>query len=89
MAINDDELKAYVATSAKLIEVQTKANELNREVISLLTESKNSQNDANDKLDKIVKQGEDTSRELFQMKILFFTGIASIIANLISVFLKH
>jgi hypothetical protein len=60
----------------------------NEEIISLLNESKESQKKLDDNINKIVKQNEDASKEMFKLQVLFVTGLLSLIVQVIQIFIK-
>jgi len=41
-----------------------------------------------EKIEKLIKQSEETNRDLFKIQILFLTGVISIIIQVINIFLK-
>ena len=91
--INDQlhkkDLDLILEVNKKAVEIETEVAEQNEEVISLLTTNKERQELMDAKLDKLLKQSEETSRDIFKVQVLFITGLLSLIVQVIQIFLKH
>ena len=60
----------------------------NEEIISLLTQDKEKHEQMHEKLDKIIEKGEETSKDLFKIQVLFVTGLLALVAQIIRIFLR-
>jgi len=87
-SISKQDLEITLKIHEKVIEVQSVVADQNEEIIKLLGSIKEMSDKDKDKLDKLVKQSEETSRDLFQVKILFLTGLLSIVVQIVQIFLK-
>jgi len=79
----------------RAIEINNTVSEQNEDIIRRLTESKERIDKMLDKMDrlyekseKMSKQVEDMNKDIFKIQILFATGIASLIIQLIQMFFK-
>jgi uncharacterized membrane protein YjjP (DUF1212 family) len=86
--INRKDLELIFEVNKKAIEVQTAVAEQNEDIIKSLNDNKTSQEDAHNKLDKILKQSEDTAKDIFKLQVLFITGLLSLVVQIIQIFLK-
>lgn len=86
--INRKDLELIFEVNKKAIEVQTAVAEQNEDIIRSLDDNKTSQEDSHKKLDKILKQSEDTSKDIFKLQVLFITGLLSLVVQIIQIFLK-
>jgi hypothetical protein len=82
------DLEVILEVNKKAIEIETNVADQNEEIISLLNESKESQKKLDDNINKIVKQNEDASKEMFKLQVLFVTGLLSLIVQVIQIFIK-
>ena len=90
--INDNikkkDLDLILEVNRKAIEIETAAVDQNEEIIDLLTSIRDSQKIHDGKIDKIVKQSEDTNRDIFKIQVLFVTGLLSLLIQIIQMFVK-
>jgi len=86
--VNKKDLELILEVNKKAIEIETEVASQNEEIIELLTNNKSLQEKMDEKLDKLVKQGEDTSKDLFRMQVLFITGLLSLVVQIIQIFVK-
>ena len=86
--INKQDLEIILEVNRKVIEVETSVAEQNEEIISLLNDNKATQEKMDEKLDKILEQTEETSKDLFKIQVLFVTGLLALVAQIIQIFLK-
>lgn len=97
--INKKDLELILEVNNKAIEIQTTVIDQNEEVIELLTYAKESKKESdekrdkitdqvNDKLDKLIKQSEELSKDIFKMQVLFITGLIGLFAQVVQLFLK-
>jgi RNA recognition motif-containing protein len=94
--ISKQDLEIIFRVNEKVIAVQSLVADQNEEVINLLENIEDKQvktleanRSINEKLEKIIKQNEDVSRDIFKMNITFAVGILAIVAQVISIFVKH
>ena len=93
--INKKDLELILEVNNKAIEIQTTVIDQNEEVIELLNSAKESDDkhgkmtdQINDKLDKLIKQSEELSKDIFKMQVLFITGLIGLFAQVVQLFLK-
>ncbi|MGI0058142.1 MAG: hypothetical protein ACREBJ_00100 [Nitrosotalea sp.] len=82
------DLEIILEVNKKAVEIENTVAEQNEEIIDLLTANKNLQEKMDEKLDKIVERGEDTSKDLFKIQVLFITGLLALIAQIVQIFLR-
>jgi len=96
--INDalQRIDLILEVNRKAIEIETEVAEQNEEIIDSLgkiqesNESIDAKLDAHDKkLDQLIKQTDETNRDLFRMQVLFVTGLLALVAQIIEIFLKR
>lgn len=86
--VNRKDLQVILEVNKKAIEIETSVAEQNEEIIDLLNANKNLQEKMDEKLDKIVERGEDTSKDLFKIQVLFVTGLLALVAQIIQILLR-
>lgn len=86
--INKKDLQIILEVNKKAVEIETVQVEQNEEIISLLTQNKGKQDKMDEKLDKIIEKGEESSKDLFKIQVLFVTGLLALVAQIIRIFLK-
>lgn len=85
---NKKDLEIILEVNKKAIEIETAVTDQNEEIIGLLNDCKDSQEKMDEKLDKLVKQSEETSKDIFKMQVLFITGLLALVAQIIQIFIK-
>lgn len=68
------DLEVFLELNKKAIEIETEVADQNEEIIL--------------KLDKVIKQVEETNKDIFKIQVLFITGILSLIIQIIQMFIK-
>ena len=86
--LNKRDLEIILEVNKKAIEIETGVADQNEEIISLLTETKNTQIELDTKTDKILKQNEELSKDMFKLQVLFVTGLLSLVMQVIQIFIK-
>ena len=86
--LNKQDLDIVLQVNKKAIELETNVADQNEEIISFLTQGKEKQTKLDEKCDKIIKQNEELSKDMFKLQVLFVTGLLSIILQVIQIFLK-
>jgi len=86
--INRKDLELIFEVNKKAIEVQSAVAEQNEDVMLLLNSNRDSNADIHKKLDKLIKQSDDTAKDLFKIQVLFITGLLSLVVQIIQIFLK-
>lgn len=86
--VNKKDLELILEVNKKAIEIETEVADQNEEIIELLNNNKDIQEKMDEKLDKLVKSSEDTSKDLFRIQVLFITGLLSLVVQIIQIFLK-
>lgn len=100
--INKKDLEVFLEVNKKAIEIEAEVVEQNEEIITLLNASKTQQNALDSrfddvetqiggvdvKIDKIIKQAEEISKDLFKIQVLFITGLLSLVIQIIQIFVK-
>jgi len=87
-SINRKDLELIFEVNKKAIEVQTAVAEQNEDVMQLLNNNRDSNTDIHKKLDKVIKQSDDTAKDIFKLQVLFITGLLSLVVQIIQIFLK-
>lgn len=87
-ALNKKDLEIILEVNKKAIEIETGVADQNEEIIDILIKNKDHQEEVITKLDKIIKQGEEISRDIFKLQVLFVTGLLSLVIQVIQIFLK-
>jgi hypothetical protein len=93
------DLDLILEVNKKAIEIETEVAEQNEEIIDSLDKIKDSHTDLDkkldnrldsqdEKLDKLIKQTDDTNKDLFRMQVLFVTGLITLVAQIVEIFLK-
>ena len=86
--LSKKDLELILEVNKKAVEIETAVAEQNEEIIALLTDSKARQEQMDEKLDKLIKQSEETSRDLFKIQVLFVSGLISLVIQVIQIFVK-
>lgn len=100
--INKKDLEVFLEVNKKAIEIEAEVVEQNEEIISLLNANKIQQDVLDSrfddvetqisgvdvKIDKIIKQAEEISKDLFKIQVLFVTGLLSLVIQIIQIFVK-
>ena len=87
--VNKKDLEIILEVNKKAIEIETGVADQNEETLSSLAELKDKQKELNIKADKIIKQNDDLSKDIFKLQVLFVTGLISLIVQVIQIFLKR
>lgn len=82
------DLELILEVNKKAIEIQSEVVEQNEEIIDSLSEIKKTQAEHDEKIDKLVKQSEETNKDLFRIQVLFVTGLLSLAIQIIQIFIK-
>lgn len=82
------DLELILEVNKKAIEIQSEVVEQNEEIIDSLSEIKKTQSEHDEKIDKLVKQAEETNKDLFRIQVLFVTGLLSLAIQIIQIFIK-
>jgi uncharacterized coiled-coil protein SlyX len=86
--VNKKDLELILEVNKKAIEIETEVATQNEEIIDLLTANKERSEKMDEKLDKLVKQSDDTTKDLFRIQVLFITGLLSLVIQIIQIFVK-
>jgi hypothetical protein len=86
--VNKKDLEIILEVNKKAVEIETAVADQNEEIIELLNDCKRNQEDTSEKVDKILKLSEDTSKDLFKIQVLFVTGLLALVAQIVQIFLK-
>jgi len=86
--LSKKDLELILEVNKKAVEIETAVAEQNEEIIALLTDNKARQEQMDEKLDKLIKQSEETSRDLFKIQVLFVSGLISLVIQVIQIFVK-
>ncbi len=82
------DLELILEVNKKAIEIETEVADQNEEIIEALSDIKKAQEKQDEKIDKLVKQSEDTNKDLFRIQVLFVTGLLSLVIQVLQIFLK-
>lgn len=86
--LNKRDLEIILEVNKKAIEIETGVADQNEEIISLLNQNKDTQQEINEKAEKIIKQNDELSKDIFKLQVLFVTGLLSLVIQIIQIFLK-
>lgn len=86
--VNKRDLEIILEVNRKAVEIETAVADQNEEIISLLNDNQKSQEQIEDKLDKILEKSEETAKDLFKIQVLFVTGLLALVAQIIQIFIK-
>jgi hypothetical protein len=93
--INKKDLEIILEVNRKAIEIETEVADQNEEIICLLNKSKikieefdKKLEEHNKKMDKLIDLQESTNKDIFKIKVLFVTGLFSLIIQIIQIFNK-
>ena len=85
---NKKDLEIILEVNKKAIEIETAVTDQNEEIIGLLNDNQKSHEEIEKKLDKLLEQAEDTSKDLFKIQVLFVTGLLALVAQIVQIFLR-
>ena len=85
---NKRDLEIILEVNRKAVEIETAVADQNEEIITLLNNSKTNQEKIEEKIDKILENSEETSKDLFKIQVLFVTGLLALVAQIIQIFIK-
>lgn len=86
--VNKKDLEIILEVNKKAVEIETEVAGQNEEIIRLLKNNEVFQEEIKLKTDKIIDQNEDTSRDIFTMRILFIVGLLGLVGQIVSILLK-
>jgi hypothetical protein len=86
--VNKRDLEIILEVNRKAVEIETAVADQNEEIINLLNDNQKSQEQIEEKLDKILEKSEETSKDLFKIQVLFVTGLLALVAQIIQIFIK-
>ena len=86
--VSKRDLEIILEVNRKAVEIETAVADQNEEIISLLNDNQKSQEQIEEKLDKILEKSEETSKDLFKIQVLFVTGLLALVAQIIQIFIK-
>ena len=93
---NKKDLEIILEVNKKAVEIETTVAEQNEEIISLLSDNKALTERMDRKLDelverkinKLLEKSEETSKDLFKIRVLYIAAILTIVGQIIEIFLK-
>ena len=86
--LNKKDLELILEVNKKAIDIQTVVAEQHEDILENLVDLKKNQITQGEKIDKLVKQSEDTNRDIFKIQILFLSGLFSLIIQVIQLWKK-
>ena len=86
--VNKKDLEIILEVNRKAVEIETAVADQNEEIIGLLNDNQNSQENIEEKVDKLLKHAEETSKDLFKIQVLFISGLLALVAQIIQIFVK-
>lgn len=86
--VKKQDLELILEVNRKAIEIETEVADQNEEIIEALSDIKKVQEKQDEKIDKLVKQSDDTNKDLFRIQVLFISGLLSLVIQVIQIFLK-
>ena len=88
-SIKKNDLELILEVNRKAIEIETTVADQNEEMMALLNKCREKQDKTEEKIDKLLKHSEDTSKEIFKLQVLFVSGLISLVIQVIQIFLKR
>jgi len=85
---NKRDLDIILEVNKKAVEIETAVADQNEEIIDLLEKTVNAQDRVEKKLDKLLDESTDISKDLFRIRVLFVTGLLALVARIIRIFLR-
>lgn len=90
------DLEIILEVNKKAVEIETTVADQNEEIISLLSDSKSLNERMDKKLDdlierkitKLLEKSEETSKDLFKIRVLYIAAILTIVGQIVEIFLK-
>lgn len=86
--LNKRDLEIILEVNRKAIEIETNVAEQNEEIVTFLEESKKREEDIQETVDKIKEKVDEINKDLFKIQVLFFSGILSLIIQVVQIFIK-
>lgn len=94
-ALKRRDLDLILEVNKKAIEIETEVAEQNEEIIDDLEKIQadqaaldNKLDSQDEKLERLIKSTDETNKDLFRMQVLFVTGLITLIAQIVEIFLK-
>lgn len=87
--IKKNDLELILEVNRKAIEIETTVADQNEEMMALLNKCREKQDKTEEKVDRLIKQSEDTSKEIFKLQVLFVSGLISLVIQVVQIFLKR
>jgi Asp-tRNA(Asn)/Glu-tRNA(Gln) amidotransferase C subunit len=85
--IKKKDLELILEVNKKAIEIETAVADQNEDIITSLTDIRKTQVEHDLKIDKLIKQSEETNRDIFKIQVLFLTGLLSLVIQIIQIFI--
>lgn len=90
------DLEIILEVNKKAIEIETAVVEQNEDIIAMLTKSQQLSEQMDRKLDelvehkinKLIEKSEETSKDLFKIRVLYIAAILTIVGQIVEIFLK-
>lgn len=90
------DLEIILEVNKKAVEIETTVADQNEEIISLLADNKSLNERMDKKLDdlierkitKLLEKSEETSKDLFKIRVLYIAAILTIVGQIVEIFLK-
>ena len=86
--LDEKDIEKILAVNAKSVEIQNHVAGQFEEIKKNGTEIVASSKKTEEKISVIEKKIEEISREIFQLKVLFATGMLSLLIQIIQIFIK-
>lgn len=86
--LNKRDMDLILEVNKKAVQIETEVAEQNEEIITLLSAQGERQELMDAKLDKLIKQSEETNRDIFKVQVLFITGLLSLVIQVIQIFIR-
>lgn len=86
--INKKDLQLILEVNKKSILLEQETANQNEDIIELLNELIDKDKISDEKLDKIIEQNEDLSKDIFKLQVFFSAGLISLVLQVIQLFIK-
>lgn len=86
--LNRKDLDLILEVNRKAVEMEMEVAAQNEEIIKSLSSAAADHKKQTELAEKLLKLSEESAKDMFKLQILFVTGLFSIVAQIISIFVK-
>lgn len=85
--VNKRDLELILEVNKKAIEIETEVADQNEEIIQRLDINQKREEYIEEKIEKLLKQSEEMTKDLFRIQVLFITGILGLVIQIVQIFM--